>query len=115
MQGVYQRVFGHNLPELSPPQALERLKTGKKEVICCLFWDARLPEHQLVLRKIAPDNRVVFYNPYKERHGIPVGTVLSDPERRVEEGGLESVSFDVFRTFFTQRNAICFGTEKAGG
>ena len=112
MQVLFRRVFGHPLKELTPPQVLESLKMGNKDVVCCLYWDSRMPDHQLVLHRLTPDERVIFYNPYHECPDGPVGTILPEPERRIEAGGLESVSFDVFRTFFTHRQAICFSTEK---
>lgn len=115
LQVLFRKVFGHPLQEISAPQVLERLKSGPQDLVCCLFWADDMPAHQLVLHRLTEDQRVVFYNPYRERNDLPVGSVLADPERRVEEDGLESVSFDVFRSFFTQRKAVCYSTEPTVG
>ena len=105
----FEKLFGHELRPLTPPQVLELLKSGHQDLLMILHWDEQMPQHQLVLHDLTADQRVVFYNPYRaESH--PVGTQLNDPERRVEEDGLESVSFDVFRAFFTERKAVCFDT-----
>lgn len=112
LQILFKRVFGYALQPLTPPEVLERLKRGPQDIVCVLQWHELMPQHQLVLQKLTADERVVFYNPYRERSDLVAGTMLADPERRVEGNGQESVSFDTFRTFFTQRQAQCYSTDK---
>ena len=111
LQTLFGKTFGYQLQPLSAPQVLEQLKTGERDIVCCLYWEERMPAHQLVLHRLTDDNRVLFFNPYRENKQLPVGSLLAEPERRVEESGLESVSFEVFRSFFTQRQALCYSTE----
>lgn len=111
IQEMFKKVFGHELQPLTPPQALELLKQGPQDLLLIMHWAEDMPEHQLVLHRLTEDNRVVFYNPFRPEQKA-VGTVLSDPERRVEEDGLESVSFEVFRSFFTERKAVCYNTNR---
>jgi hypothetical protein len=108
----FEKLFGHGLRPLTPPQVLQLLKTGPQDLLLILYWDADMPEHQLVVHQLTPDQRVVFYNPYRAEEK-PVGTELADPPRRVEENGLESCSFDTFRDFFTQRKAVCYDTRES--
>lgn len=108
----FEELFGRSLRPLTPPQVLQLLKSGHQDLLMILYWDEQMPEHQLVIHDLRPDQRVVFYNPYRTADH-PVGTELSNPIRRVEEGHLESVSFDVFRTFFTERKAVCYDTSQA--
>lgn len=111
IQAGFKRLFGHELKPLTPPEALALLKSGPQDLLLILHWAADMPEHQLVLHRLTEDQRVVFYNPYRAAE-LPVGTTLPDPERRVEEEGLESVTFDVFRSFFTHRKAVCYNTAR---
>lgn len=106
---AFEKLFGHSLKPLTPPQVLQLLKTGRQDLLLILHWSPEMPEHQLVIHELTPDNRVLFYNPYRAREE-PVGTILPDPERRVEEDGMESISFEMFRSFFTERKARCFDT-----
>lgn len=109
---MFTRLFGHQLAPLTPPEALQRLKSGPQDLLLILEWSREMPQHQLVLHELLPDERVLFYNPYRAQEN-PVGTLLTDPERRVEEDGMESVSFEVFRSFFTERKAVCYDTRQA--
>lgn len=112
MKSLFEKTFGHSLSPLTPPQALQLLKSGPQDLLLILYWSPEMPQHQLVIHQLLPGDRVLFYNPYRpEDH--PVGSVLKDPERRVEENGLESVSFDMFRSFFTERKAACYNTRSS--
>lgn len=113
IQPMFERLFGHSLTPLSPPQVLQLLKAGPQDLLLILYWSEEMPQHQLVVHSLTPDNRVIFYNPYRAEE-LPVGSRLSDPERQVEENGLESVSFETFRSFFTERKAVCYNTREAG-
>jgi len=111
IQVGFQKLFGHPLEPLTPPQALALLKLSRQDLLLILVWNKEMPSHQLVLHEIGPDERVLFYNPFREKE-LPPGSKLTDPERRVEADGMESVSFDVFRSLFTERQARCFDTRQ---
>lgn len=113
IQPMFERLFGHTLTPLTPPQVLQLLKTGPQDLLLILHWSDDMPQHQLVVHSLTPENRVIFYNPYRAEE-LPVGSQLSDPDRQVEENGLESVSFDTFRSFFTDRKAVCYNTKQTG-
>lgn len=113
LKPMFEKLFGHALAPLTPPQVLQLLKSGPQDLLLVLFWSPEMPQHQLVLHQLLPDERILFYNPYRAAGERPVGTILPDPERRVEEDGLESVSFDTFRSFFTERKAVCYDTRKS--
>ncbi len=114
LRPLFEKLFGHGLTPLTPPQVLQRLKEGPQDLLLILNFGEEMPQHQLVLHQLTPEQRVVFFNPYREADHPP-GTVLSDPERRVEEDGLESISFDMFRRFFTERGAVCYDTRSPEG
>lgn len=107
---AFEKLFGHPLTPLTPPQVLSLLKGGPQELLLILYWSPEMPQHQLVIHELTPENRVLFYNPYRAEEK-PVGTMLTDPERRVEEDGMESITFDMFRAFFTERKAVCYNTK----
>lgn len=109
---MFEKVFGHGLTPLTPPQVLQLLKSGPQDLLLVLHWSEEMPQHQLVVHQLLPGERVLFYNPYRAEDQ-PVGTVLSDPERTVEENGMESISFDMFRSFFTDHKAVCYNTRKS--
>lgn len=107
LQAGFERIFGRPLQPLTPPQVLQLLQSGPQDLVVVLHWSQEMPQHQLVLHGLTEDRRVVFYNPYRAGDE-EVGTELNDPPRRVEPDGLESVTFDTFRSFFTERKAVCF-------
>ena len=108
---MFEKLFGHSLTPLTPPQVLQLLKSGRQDLLLILHWSPEMPQHQLVIHELTPDNRVLFYNPYRAEEQ-PVGSMLEDPERRVEEDGMESITFDTFRAFFTERKAVCYDTRQ---
>lgn len=107
----FAKLFGHELAPLTPPQVLQLLKAGPQDLLLILEWSQEMPQHQLVIHELLPDERVLFYNPYRAEEK-PAGTLLTNPDRRVEENGLESVSFEMFRSFFTDRKAVCYNTRR---
>ena len=111
IQPMFEKLFVHPLAPLTPPQVLHLLQAGPQNLLLILYWNPEMPQHQLVIHQLIPENRVLFYNPYRAEE-LPVGSMLSDPERRVEAGGMESITFDMFRSFFTERKAVCYDTRK---
>jgi len=113
------RLFGHFMGasptvigDFAP--AFELLLAGETEIPVELPWeetynDTRYERKVIVLKKLndAAD-RVIFFNP-AARHDLPKGTPLGGggmgPQRRVEEGGLESMELDILVQYFVQGRA----------
>ena len=114
LEALLEKAFGYRLHPLSPPEVLRLLQSGTADIVMVLHWDERNPQHQLVLEKLTEDRRIVFYNSLKTA-GAKKGMVLHNPHRVVEGECLESVSFETFRSFFTEHGAMCFGTRSEPG
>lgn len=100
-------MFGETLHPLTATELLEQLAAGNRKCLLTLNWGPGMPDHQLLLRGLDPEGRVYFHNPYRpEDH--PIGTLLANPERRVEPDHLESVTLDQFEQFFLERNARAY-------